>query len=290
MAIPTVVSVGTTTAGVGAIEPPWGTHASGDLGLLFVETVDQAVTPTDWLVVPNSPILNVALTTRLSVFYRFATSAAESAPVVADPGEHAVGVVITFNGVDATNPFHAIAGMGGAGATASGSFPALLTSVNDCLIVHAMSWNLDNAGPIAGAATNALLASITEQHDAGTLDGNGGGIVVITATLAAAGPTGATTATFTAAGAASMTIALQPAPIAATFTVADTVTIDGVPAADGTTVEIWDDTLKARETSCLVAGGAGAFTALVRFNDADRYFCTYDDGTNYGRSALDTAV
>ncbi len=209
MAIPTVVSCGTLAAGTGDVSPAWGTHNTGDLGLLFVESFNQAVaTPTDWIPLPGSPAALVS-STRLTGFYRFATSAAESAPLVTDPGDHVVAVILTLRGTKTTNPFNTASSGASGGSTTIGICPGLLTTANECLIVGVMAYGVDSAGPISSLEANATLASVTEQHDAGSVDGNGGGIIIITGTKAIAGFVDMTTSTVTSTGYASMTFAVQ---------------------------------------------------------------------------------
>lgn len=66
-----------------------------------------------------------------------------------------------------------------------------------------------------------------------------------------------------------------------TYTVSGTVTLDGVPAADGTPVQIWSydpgHTVGTLLATVVVAGGAGAYTANVPDNTHD-YRALYDSG------------
>jgi hypothetical protein len=212
MAAPTFVALGTPATGIGDVVPglPTG-HTTNDLLLLAVETSAQAVaTPTGYTIVPNFPIENATATTRLSLFYKF-DNGSEAAPTVTDPGDHAYAVIIAYRGVDTLNPFHQIAGLPHATGTTSIGWAGMKTSIDDCMIVCVASWNIDNAGPLTSAVTNSSLASLSTRQDAGTTDGNGGGLIIIDGTKAARGSVLSTTCTLgtTSAGCCG-TLALTP--------------------------------------------------------------------------------
>lgn len=270
----------------------WPTHVTGDLALVFVETAANAVTtPTGCTVIPGFPIQNDASSnTRLYGYYRFATSASEAA--LAIPGgapNHAWGTIILYENVHQTQPFHAISTAYHFNAMTVGFFPSIRTHVDDCKVVNVCSYNTDNAGPMSSAETNADLASLTERYDAGTITGNGGGLIVIDGNKAAAGDVTRTTITLSSSSICCATIALAPI---ADETIAGTVTIDGVAAANGETVRVLDLTQPA--ASYLVAsgttgGGTGAFSLLAPYTDHN-YQVVYEDGASYGASAVDVAV
>ncbi len=151
--------------------------------------------------------------TRLSVFYRFATSNAESAPSITGPGDHVWGVIATYTGVNISTPFHALASGWCQGSTALNiAANSITTIVDDCMVVHAIAWNIDNAGPLSSGETNSLLASLSERYDGGTTTGDGGGIVIIDGTKATRGYCGMTAFQFsTASSPCFMVVALQAA-------------------------------------------------------------------------------
>lgn len=73
-----------------------------------------------------------------------------------------------------------------------------------------------------------------------------------------------------------------------TFTLAGTLTIDGVTASDGETIEIWAYTSTTpieveRVTTTTTSGGAGGFTCVVPDNTRT-YFATHTDGADFGKS------
>lgn len=78
--------------------PAWPSHSAGDLGVLLVESAGGTVaTPTGWIAGPVCD--NAAFSTKMSTFYRFATSGAESAPSLSGGTNHMWGVILTYTGV-----------------------------------------------------------------------------------------------------------------------------------------------------------------------------------------------
>ncbi len=196
-------------AGTGsATAPAWPTHVAGDFGLLFVETESATITtPADWTLITQC---DHGLTS-LAAFYRFATSAAETAPTLAGGFNHKWGVILTFTGVNTATPYHALA-VQPRGSTTGQNLVGTSTFLDDCMIVHGGSWGADTAGPLSSGETNAALGSVTERYDAGTITGNGGGIVVVTGTLATRASIGPTAITLSSISMmATVTIALQAA-------------------------------------------------------------------------------
>src|SRR3990167_745257 len=140
MALPTFQAVGTPASGVGNITPTWPTHQANDVGFLVCETVaTQAVTaPDGWTAILNSPqsLSGESSSNRLSVFWKRAAGASETDPTVVDPGDHVIGVVITYRGCLATgDPWDV--GSGGAvnpGASTAVTIGGATTTVADCLV------------------------------------------------------------------------------------------------------------------------------------------------------------
>jgi hypothetical protein len=194
--------------------PAWPTHAAGDFGILFVESQAGTIaTPTGWTALPAC----ASTTTKLSMFYRFATSAAEGAPSLSGGTDHMWGVILTYTGVNTSTPIHGVSVQPRVTGTAH-VIPGTTTFIDDCLIVLAVAWAPDNAGPLSSGETNADLGSLSERYDAGTVTGNGGGLVVLDGTLATHGKVGLTAITFSAGGVIAMAcLALQDATKTFTF-------------------------------------------------------------------------
>lgn len=217
LAMPVFLGAGAKAEGTGAIIPalPAGIQP-GDILLLPVESANEAVaTPTDWGAVADSPqgtgTGGGTTATRLTALWKRAT-AIESAPTIADPGDHAIGQILAFRGCIATgNPWDVTSGDTGGSSTAV-SIPGDTTTVPNTLVVVAVAHQTDTLTPQVSAFTNADLANLTEITDIATDQGNGGGFAVATGQKAAAGPYGATAATLANASVQGrMSIALKPA-------------------------------------------------------------------------------
>ncbi|MFA4969748.1 MAG: hypothetical protein WC540_08955, partial [Sulfuritalea sp.] len=207
---------GTTATGMGG-SPAWPAHAANDIALLFVESAGgQSVTlsvPNGFVAVPNSPQATGAGTagTRLTVFWARATSSAMAAPKIAAPSDHFYAQIVTFRGViNSGNPIDATAGGTKPVASTSVTVPGVTTTVANALIVQAVARGNDLAAAAFSAQTNANLTGIVEHLDAGTANGNGGGLGIWSGVMATAGATGNTTATVTSSINAFLTIALKP--------------------------------------------------------------------------------
>lgn len=198
MTVPAFVASGVEASGVGDITPalPAG-WAAGHLLLLAVETANQAVSaPAGWTETTNSPqstgTAGGTSATRLHVFQRIAQSG-DTAPTVADSGDHQVAWITAFSGIDATTPVLHSAGSVLSSAGQTGTATGFTTTVADCLIVmigtHAEDLNDDAACAVA----NANLTSVTLRKTFNSTAGNGGCMVVATGVRAAAGAIGSTT-------------------------------------------------------------------------------------------------
>jgi hypothetical protein len=161
-AVPSVgisfVGAGTPAGGTGSIVPtlPAGWFPD-DVFLLFVETDDEAVaTPSGWTAVGVIPRWGGS--TRLTTFWRRA-AAGESNPTVSPPSawNHGFAVILAFRGVKQTgNPWHVLGA-----ATTGTSLPGATTTVDNCLVIAAVSTsgsantfsNWANAGGFGNAPT-----------------------------------------------------------------------------------------------------------------------------------------
>lgn len=191
-----VGSPGVSTSSI-VVSPPPGT-SEGQLMILFTETANQAVTaPAGWSPCPwpTSGQIGVGTAasttaTRLSAFYKFASSS-EGPVVVADPGDHALGIIHTFSNVDPINPFGPYNPTTQATTSTSVSFGSLTTTDPNYLLVAAVSVATDLTSP----RVNSWAGGLTERSDNATNAGNGGGLGVATKELATAGNTGTLSAT-----------------------------------------------------------------------------------------------
>lgn len=198
-------------AGTGSeTAPAWPTHSAGHFGLLFVECQGGTIaTPTGWTKVNGFPVDGGS--TILTIFYRFATSGSETAPSLSGGSGHMWGAILTYTGVNTSNPIHYVS----PGTTRSSTLqnaPGVTTYLNDCLVVSAWAWAADSASQTTSLLTNASLGGLTERYNAGTVTGDGGGVLVVDGTLATKGTTNFTDVTFAvASNCATAAIALQAA-------------------------------------------------------------------------------
>lgn len=219
MAAPVFQAAGTAVSGTGTVNPAWPAHAIDDVALLFIESAGgQPATlsvPAGFVAVLNSPQATGATTagTQITVFWARATSAAMTAPTVADPGNHVYARIITYrNVINTGNPWDVTGGGVKAAASTAATVTGVTTTVPDTLIVQAVARDNDSTAAAFSAQANANLAGIAERSDAGTTSGNGGGFAVWDGIKATAGATGNTTATVTSSINAFLTIALKPQP------------------------------------------------------------------------------
>ena len=207
MAIPTFQAAGTGQAGVGAITLSWPTHQADDIGLLMVETDDEAAVlsgagASDWTELDASP-QSSAGRTRLTVFRARATGSSQSDVTVDDPGNHAVGQILTYRGCITTgSPVDVDAGDFETGNETVFVVPGATTTVADCLVVMivANEANSDADQFTADDWTNADLSDVVaagRQHFQSTV-GNGGGVYPSDGGKASAGAYGTSTGTFIA--------------------------------------------------------------------------------------------
>lgn len=201
MAAPSVRAVGTQTVGTGAgsLSGSMPTHATDDILLLVIETGAEAIAnvTAGWAEVTNSPqVVAVGADSRLTVYWKRATSASETAPTFDDPGDHWLARVISIQGCrTGESPFDATSGGTKTSASTSSSITGVTTSTNDCLILYLAATGTDTGTDQYSAWANASLTSVGEVTDGWTATGNGGGFAIGSGVLATAGATGAMTAT-----------------------------------------------------------------------------------------------
>lgn len=206
--------VGTLAASVGAITPalPAGTRA-GDLLVLFLETQAQAITVSGWTQAANSPQSEAGSATRLTVFWKRASSS-ETAPTTSDSGDHQIGRIVGVRGAVLTgDPWNVTAGATEATVDSTGSIPGGTTTVNSCLILAACTTTLDadSTSEFSGW-TNANLTGLVEIVDNVSSQGLGGGLGIASGVKTTAGSYGTTTVNYgTASGKALWSGAIKPA-------------------------------------------------------------------------------
>lgn len=188
--------------GVGAVDDntkniapayPSGTVA-GDLAIMFLETPGgSAITCTDWNLYGYAD----SGSTRLTVLWRRVSNPSTDNTSTSDSGDHQSGFIMVIqNGTfNPFNPFHD-ALFATSSATTSLTFPSLVTSDNDCLVINATC----GEGPDTSSTTehdswsNASLTSFAEYVDSTHRDGSGGTIAMAYGWKSTAGTVSSTTA------------------------------------------------------------------------------------------------
>jgi len=214
---------GNFTSSTFQITPPYpaGMQAN-DVCLLVVESENQAISLSSaqgFAEVPWSPqsagTAGNNPASRLAVYWK-RTVGGDTAPTVADSGDHTTGQIHCFSGVMTSgNPWDVGAGGNDGGANdTSGSIPGATTTVDSTLVVLIISTSYNgNSTTQCSGWTNASLANLTERADDTNTVGSGGGHCLATGDLATAGTYNTTTVTLantTYKGAISL--ALKPAP------------------------------------------------------------------------------
>jgi len=222
---PTFKAAGTFTAGTGAITPPYPTGAgapvAGDIAILVCESENQPISLSSaqgFVELGNqankaagNPGINPA--SRLAVFWKRCTGS-DTAPTVADSGDHTTGRIYLFSGVKTSgNPWNTYSeGNDGGQNDNSGVIPGGTTTVDNCLIflICTSSYDGDSTAQFSGW-TNAGLSNIWERGDNTSSYGSGGGHGSATAVKATAGSFGNTSVTLANASyKGAMMIALEP--------------------------------------------------------------------------------
>ncbi len=213
---PTPVAVGVAASGTTAITPAFPTGIAAD-DILITAAECEGVTapgaytlPSGWAHVTGSPVQE-GTNTRLWVIWR-RYDGVFTAPSLGDSGDHNVGQMIAVRGCPTTgNPWDVVSSAVEAVSDTSATWPGVMTTVDDTLILEIIATGADIASTAQlGALTNAAYTSITEWMDNWASSGNGGGIGMVSAVKAVKGATGQSTATLaTASTKCLMTLALK---------------------------------------------------------------------------------
>jgi hypothetical protein len=220
MAPPAVRGVGAVASGTGSITPAYPTAAApvtNDICVVLAESIggQNPTLPSGWAHIDSVSPVVVDTTTQLSVlWHRF--TAGDPAPLLTDPGtiDHLIGRMIAVSGCPTSgNPWDVVQPSTEATLDTSAAWPAVSTTVIDCLILFCIATGRDLASTaMVGALSGGTgLSAFTEQMDNWVIAGGGGGIGLITAEKAAIGSTGSPVATLAQADAkAFLTLALKP--------------------------------------------------------------------------------
>jgi hypothetical protein len=214
MGLPIVRGFRSDVAVSGAQDEAWLTgHAAGWLTLCLIQTANDpieapGVTHSMHLIgftqAPWSPVgtgtAATANSTRLTAYYRIATSGSEPAWRVYKPAaaDHMFYWWITFSDVDTTTPFLALTSAA-ANVVNPASTSVVLpgadtTGTANVMLIQAASNGRDSTTPqFSGPYVNAALANLTERANIGKQTNLGGQILVLTGEKATGGVIGNTT-------------------------------------------------------------------------------------------------
>lgn len=218
MPMPTVVDVGvfaSNTAGMTCNFPVGYTAVADDVALTFRESenADVVTAPAGWAIAANQGVAS-GTTTRLSLIWKRLVGG-DTAPALADIGNHQVGINVIIRGCRTSgNPWNQVATSTETVADTSVSIPGVTTTAADCLCLYAFSTGQDiNSSAGVTTFSNGSLTNVTERMDRWATAGTGGGFWMGSGEKAVAGATGSMTATLllTANFKALMCIALEGA-------------------------------------------------------------------------------
>lgn len=222
MAAPTVSATLAAQGSVTTLTPTLATHVSGNLLFLVCFSAAQAVsltTANGWvaLTAANGVTANAsgADSAACYVFYKVAASASETAPLIADPGNHLGVISLTVTGAD-TDPSRFVVSAdveSAAGATAV-TMPSVTTVTADNLIMLICNTGHDQTGGSLAALTNVTISPAIAECS-GVTDGGGSVGNIFAGTMASAGATGTSTGTLSVGSRQARAVIAIPPPAAA---------------------------------------------------------------------------
>lgn len=246
-----LVGVGPYTSGTGNVTPEIATVASGASGyyplLLAHSAGGQAIalgTANGFSELANSPSATGSGTAGVRVAaFGNASGAGGSNPVITDPGDHC-GALIMLVGHASGLPAVDVTGANQKGsASTSFSISGVTTTAADGLVIPISGRDTDSAAAAYSGVTNANLTGLVELFDAGTTQGNGGGLGIFAGIKASAGATGATTGTVSNSINANYKIAFRAGGGAVELVVADAThghTVDSPSLTQANTLAVAD--------------------------------------------------
>ena len=219
MTAPAFGGAGAGNSGTAAVTYDYpGPFSGGELLIIFIEDANEGVTPTPtpsgWTIVPGTPVGTgtAASTTATAIraYYKFAALGDTATFTLGDLGDHQVGQMLMFSGVDPTTPFDATAVTGTAATSTAVTFPSITTATNNALVICAVANMFDSDTGQGSGFAHAGLSGIGSGNF-NTSSGNGGGISYLYGAAATAGATGTGSCTLANTSVQGLlTIALRP--------------------------------------------------------------------------------
>lgn len=267
MAIPSVRAVGSlTSSSTSGFSVTLPTHAADDILLLVIEQNDASTNDVSgWARVADSPT-GITSSSCLDIWWKRATSGAESNPVVTGTvatANHWVAIAISVQGCITSGDPWDVTATGATTGTTTATCGGDTTTVADCLVFLAVgTTNNATASGLFSNWANSDLASITEHADQSHTVAGGGGWGIITGTKAAAGTIGNTTVDISTSNASRyLLIALKPPDGSANVTPATgSLTVTGFAP----TISVSDNKSATPATGTITLTG---FTPTVSLSD-----------------------
>lgn len=159
----------------------------------------------------NSPSATGATTAGVKVAAFGNTSGAGgSDPIITDPGDHCGALIALVWHPDGQPVVDATGNNQKASASTAFSISGVTTTVADALVLPVSGRDTDSAAAAYSGQTNANLTGLAKLFDAGTTQGNGGGLGIFAGIKSTAGAVGATTGTVSNSINADYCIAFKP--------------------------------------------------------------------------------
>jgi hypothetical protein len=192
--VPTVAAVGTLVAATGAgitVGIPAGYQAD-DIALLFRESANESgATPTDWtaLTAYGTGTAAAAAAVRIETFWQRLAGSGEADPTFAATTDHQTGVIILIRGCPTgSDPVMVQVGTAGSNGGASPrTLQGITSTLDNSLVIYALARPDDSASAHFSSFTSTELTNEAEHVDTGTTLGHGGGIGIMSGTMATAG-------------------------------------------------------------------------------------------------------
>ena len=225
--------------GTGAVTIAWPTVAptyeAGDIALLYVETANEAPTLStpsgfEYIGYAANPGSGLSSATRVDVWWCRATSASMPSVVVADPGDHAIALMVTFRGAAGSGipyfPGSVTTWTGSGSSDFTIGQPSIAGLPTGVMLVDVATAERDDSINWWNNISNssASLSGYTGPIELFRNNGNGGGIILGYGTLSSLTQPDATRVkTFIGMTYASLSLYLIEVPLAQTFTEAEAV-------------------------------------------------------------------
>ena len=195
------------TATTTTTTPPWPAHAADDIGLLTVETdvtdIPYLSTPAGFEFVTTVELWGGASNvngTRLTVWWKRASSASETNPIVAACQDHQISKINTIRGCATVGlPWSEYVTATATGATTR-PLPGVTTKVDGQFVFGILARGTDSGTAVFSNPVHAGLTSVTDEGEMNSAIGNGGGMQFWSGIDTVAGATGDGTIDVTLAG------------------------------------------------------------------------------------------